>query len=73
MTNTTVTCPCCQAAASIDQADDFAPQFHICPSCGKRFIAERRAEGVAVMRVKDAPCMSNPECREVETSSTCEQ
>ena len=73
MSALTVNCPCCQAVVNIDQTDDYAPQFHHCSSCGKKFIAERRAEGVAVMRVKDAPCMSNPECREVETSSTCEQ
>lgn len=73
MSTMNVTCPSCQAETAINQADDYAPQFHVCPLCSKKFIAERRAEGVAVMRVKDAPCMSNPDCREIETSSTCEQ
>lgn len=69
----TATCPYCQAATPINQTDDYAPQFHQCLACGKKFIAERRAGGLRVMRVKDAPCMSNPDCREVETSATCEE
>lgn len=73
MSAITVACPYCQAETTVTQPDDFAPQFHHCPACGKKFIAERRAGGLRVMRLKDAPCMSNPDCREVETSATCEE
>jgi endogenous inhibitor of DNA gyrase (YacG/DUF329 family) len=73
MSASTVTCPYCQAETTVTQTDDYAPQFHPCPSCGRNFIAERHAGGLRVMRIKDAPCMSNPDCREVETSATCEE
>ena len=68
-----VTCPYCQDETTITQADDYAPRFHPYPSCGENFIAERRSGGLRVMKIADAPYMSNPDCREVETSATCEE
>ncbi len=73
MSAVNITCPYCQETARVEQADSYAPEFHTCRSCGRRFIAERRAEGVSVMKEKEAPCLSNPECREIETSATCEE
>jgi hypothetical protein len=73
MSAVNVNCPYCGEDVRIEQADDYAPEFHNCRACGRRFIAERRADGVAVMKEKEAPCLSNPECREIETSATCEE
>lgn len=67
-----VTCPNCQADVTIAEPEDYAPQFQICRSCERRFIVEKRENGVKVMTEKGAPCMSNPNCREVETSGCCE-
>ena len=73
MSAVNITCPYCQEPARIEQTDSYAPEFHTCRACARRFITERRAEGVAVMKEKEAPCLSNPECREIETSATCEE
>jgi len=68
-----VNCPHCQQSVTVNQAENFTPLFHDCPGCGQRFIVERGASRIKVMKEKDAPCMSNPECREIETSATCEE
>lgn len=73
MSTITVTCPHCGDTVTIPQHSDFAPQYHVCPACGRRFIAERRERGMVTMTEKAAPCMSNPECREVESSGSCEE
>jgi hypothetical protein len=73
MSAITVNCPYCQQSVTVHQCEDYAPQFHDCPGCKKRFIAERGVNKIKVMKEKDAPCMSNPDCREIETASTCEQ
>lgn len=73
MSAVTVNCPYCQQSVTVTQGTDYAPQFHACPGCEKRFIVERGAKKIQVMKEKDAPCMSNPECREIETSATCEE
>jgi hypothetical protein len=39
----------------------------------KAVLVEREANKIKVMKEKEAPCMSNPECREIETSATCEE
>lgn len=73
MASITVNCPYCQEKVTVDQVEDYAPQFHKCGQCGRKFIAERGVNTVKVMKEKEAPCMSNPECREIETSATCEE
>ncbi len=73
MSAITVNCPYCQQSVTVIQGEDYAPQFHACSGCGKRFIVERGASRIKVMKEKEAPCMSNPECREIETSATCEE
>lgn len=73
MTPTNVTCPYCGKSAALNLSATFEPVFQTCPDCDRRFIVERGAEGVRVMREKDAPCLSNPDCREVEMSGSCEE
>lgn len=73
MSAITVNCPYCQQSVTVNQGEDYAPKFHDCPACRKRFIAERGVSAIKVMKEKEAPCMSNPECREIETASACEQ
>lgn len=73
MSALTISCPYCAEFSDIELPETFTPIFVTCHACHRRFIAERRANDVAVMTENEAPCMSNPECREVETSATCEE
>jgi len=73
MSTVTVNCPYCQESMTVNQGDDYAPQFHECRKCGKKFIVERGVNRMKVMKEMEAPCMSNPDCREIETSATCEE
>lgn len=72
MSTITVTCPHCEARVVIGEPKDYAPVFHLCHSCNHRFLAEMRKNGLVVMKENDAPCMSNPECREIENNASCE-
>ncbi len=72
-TSTSVTCPYCTTNVSLDLSESYEPVFQVCPDCGRRFIVERTAGGVRALREKDAPSLSNPDCREVEMSGSCEQ
>ncbi|NCD25282.1 MAG: hypothetical protein EOL86_06800 [Deltaproteobacteria bacterium] len=73
MSSTRVTCPYCEKSVAVDAAVTYEPIFQTCPACGRRFIVERTADGVRALREKDAPCMSNPDCRDVEMSGSCEE
>ena len=59
-------CPYCGAQTGIELAPDYAPKFVHCEACGARFIVERLAKGYQLLTVEEAPCCSNPECRELE-------
>jgi sarcosine oxidase delta subunit len=69
----TISCPYCAELNDIELPETFAPIFVTGHACHRYFIAERRTNDVAVMTENEAPCMSNPECREVKTSATCAQ
>lgn len=73
MSSMNVTYPYCQGTVTITQTDDYAPEFHECPKCDQTFIVERGVSKAKVMKEKDAPCMSNPRCREIETSGAEEE
>jgi hypothetical protein len=72
-TTETAQCPYCQAHTAIELPINYAPVFVYCGSCGKKFIAERRAQGFAVFTAEKAPCCSDPDCREIEMAASDEQ
>lgn len=73
MSSTRVTCPYCEKNVPVDSSMTYEPIFQTCPACGRRIIVERVADGVRALREKDAPCLSNPDCRDVEMSGSCEE
>ncbi len=62
----TTRCPCCGRKTAVALPADYAPVYRYCDVCGEKFILERLAEGFQVMTLKDAPCCSDPDCREIE-------
>lgn len=72
-TTETTQCPYCQSTTAIELPENYAPVFVHCHHCRKKFIAERRAEGLAVFTAEGAPCCSDPDCREIEMGSVDEQ
>ena len=62
----TARCPYCGAETSLELPINYKPVFAACDGCAKTFIAERLAKGFQVMTVEEAPCSSNPDCREIE-------
>lgn len=70
---TTYQCPYCQALTPLEPAVDYAPVYNYCAACGRRFIVERVRDGFSVMRLEEAPCGSDPECRIGEMSQGDEE
>lgn len=66
-------CPYCKRETTVELPPDYAPVYSHCTACGKKFIAERLAEGFQVLKIEKAPCASDPECRETEMSSCQEE
>lgn len=66
-------CPYCGHETSIDHDGLYSPRYHDCADCGKRYIYEPVSSGVDFYRMGEAPCCSDPDCREVEMSGHCEQ
>ena len=61
-------CPHCGAALRTPRPRDYAPREGNCAACGEHFYFERTADSCAVYRPQDAPCCSDPNCRETELS-----
>ena len=59
-------CPYCGRQTTVDLPGDYAPVYVNCDACGRRFIAQRLQEGFQVLTREDAPCYSDPDCRELE-------
>jgi DNA-directed RNA polymerase subunit RPC12/RpoP len=66
-------CPYCNLETVIDLSLNYAPIYNRCTLCSKKFIVERRANGLKIMTLEEAPCDSNPDCRELEMGSSDEQ
>jgi hypothetical protein len=69
----TARCPYCHAETAVELPANYKPVFVSCGLCTKKFIAERRAQGFTVMTVEEAPCFSNPDCREIEMGAGDEE
>ncbi len=59
-------CPYCMDLTSFELPANYRPIYTYCDCCGKKFIAERLAEGFQVLTIEAAPCCSDPDCREIE-------
>lgn len=66
-------CPYCREFNTTQPAKDYAPVYDYCAACGRRFILERTRTGLDVMRLEDASCASDPECRVIEMSQSDEE
>lgn len=66
MSTARVRCPNCNADQDIPVHGDYRPFYVNCTQCAKRFIAEPVQNGTVVYRDGEAPCCSDPECRETE-------
>jgi hypothetical protein len=66
-------CPYCSNTTEFKMPVDYAPVYVFCTSCNKKFIIERLAKGFAAMTLEEAPCCSDPECRETEMSAGDEE
>lgn len=61
-------CPYCREETVVQLPPNYAPVYVHCTVCGRRFIAERIENGLDVLRLENAPCSSDPDCREIEMS-----
>ena len=66
-------CPYCDDKIQVHLPGSYKPVFEDCTQCGKTFIAERLKEGFQLLRRETAPCISHPDCRELEWGSCDEQ
>lgn len=66
-------CPYCGKPTTVDLPCDYEPVYAYCNACRKKFIAERLMEGFLVMTLEEAPCCSDPDCREVELGGYAEE
>jgi Zn ribbon nucleic-acid-binding protein len=62
----TARCPYCRENTAVQLPPDYSPVYVHCIACGRRFIAERIKNGLDVFRLENAPCSSDPDCRETE-------
>lgn len=62
----TIHCPYCNTRQEVADHGDYRPFYVNCAECDKRFIAEPLKNGTVVYRDGEAPCCSDPECRETE-------
>jgi DNA-directed RNA polymerase subunit RPC12/RpoP len=62
----TTRCPYCREETAVQLPLNYAPVYVHCMACGRRFIVERIKNGLDVFRLENAPCSSDPDCREIE-------
>ena len=66
-------CPYCGQKTTVDLPSNYAPVYEYCDACGKKFIAERLRQGFHVIPRENAPCYSDPDCRELEMAGYDEE
>lgn len=70
MSSIAVHCPYCSTMQSIDEPDNYKPFYVNCPDCARRFIVEPVQDGIIVFKDGEAPCCSDPDCRELEMGTS---
>ncbi|BCS87778.1 hypothetical protein [Pseudodesulfovibrio sediminis] len=66
MSTVTINCPYCSGEQTVSTHSNFAPFYVNCPECARRFIAEPTQLGITIFRDGEAPCCSDPDCRDIE-------
>ncbi|WP_022665621.1 hypothetical protein [Desulfospira joergensenii] len=66
-------CPYCRLETFVELPGDYAPVYVHCDSCKKKFIVERKIQGFKSFSLEEAPCISNPDCRDIEMGAADEQ
>ena len=66
-------CPYCSAQTRASLPANFEPVYAVCEVCAAQFIVQRSGAGFEAMTVEDAPCLSNPDCREIEMGAYDEE
>ncbi len=69
----TARCPYCREEISVELPGSYRPVYRYCSVCGRKFIAERLAEGFEALTLENAPCTSDPDCREIEMAGYDEE
>ena len=69
----TARCPYCREETAVQLPPNYAPVYVHCTACGRKFIAERIKNGLDVFRLENAPCSSDPDCRDIEMSQGQEE
>ncbi|WP_319469812.1 hypothetical protein [uncultured Pseudodesulfovibrio sp.] len=72
MSTANINCPYCSTNQDITTPGDYRPFYVTCSGCSRRFIAEPVENGTIVYRDGEAPCCSDPECRETEMGGSGE-
>ena len=67
-----VYCPYCNAGQDVTDYGDYRPFYVNCSECSRRFIVEPMRNGTVIYREGEAPCCSDPECRETEMGDSGE-
>ena len=65
-----VHCPYCNTRQGFPERRDYRPLYVNCANCARRFIVEPLKNGFMVYRDGEAPCCSDPECREMEMADS---
>lgn len=73
MAQITFVCPFCGHYNTRPHDGLYAPRYAVCDACGERFIYEPGLERVNTFKPGEAPCCSDPDCRELEMMAHCEQ
>lgn len=68
MSQIDVMCPYCNKPTAVEWPDDFAGRYAKCYHCDEKFIYERSGNGCKTWTLSEAPCCSDPECKETEMS-----
>jgi transcription elongation factor Elf1 len=66
-------CPYCGQPTAVDLPGDYEPVYAYCGNCGEKFIAQRLESGFQVLSIEEAPCCSDPDCREIEMGAGDEE
>jgi DNA-directed RNA polymerase subunit RPC12/RpoP len=66
----TIMCPYCRFEHAVQHPGGYLPIYADCPNCGNRFVVEPERHGVTTYTLEDAPCCSDPECREIEMGAS---
>lgn len=66
-------CPFCGHRDTLDWDKHYSPRYHNCSACGEKYIYEPMASVVRCSKPDEVDCSGDPDCRELENLSMCEE